>query len=113
MAEVTIHEIEVDLVLDQKAIERIAGGPDVEAALIAVGQVGELAAKQLAPVDTGTLRRSITHELGQRGFDQYVRIGTNISYAIFQEVGTRFHPAHPFLRPALVDIERFLQDGEI
>ncbi len=110
--QIKINEIEVEVTLDREAIERLAGGPDVERALQAVGQVGEAAAKGYAPVDTGTLRRSLTHELGKRGFDQYVRIGTNISYAIFQELGTRFHPAHPFLRPSLADIELFIRRSD-
>lgn len=94
------------VVIDKDAIEKLAGGPDVTKALERAGQVGEASAKRHAPVDTGNLRRSITHELGRAGINQYVRIGTNVEYAIFQEVGTRFHPAHPFLRPAVEDIRR-------
>lgn len=91
--------------LDRKAIEKIAGGKDVRKALEIVGQIGEGSAKGHAPVDTGNLRRSITHELGASGLNQYVRIGTNVEYAVFQELGTRFHPAHPFLRPAFEAIK--------
>lgn len=61
----------------------------------------EAAAKRLAPVDTGRLRASITNQLGQDAQGLYAVIGTNVEYAIFQEFGTRFMPAHPFLRPAL------------
>jgi len=105
-----LSEIKIDFKLDQSAINEIAGGPDVERALQIIGQVGEGSAKEHAPVLTGHLRRSLTHELGKDGFDQFVRIGTNVSYAIFQELGTRFHPAHPFLRPALSDIEGFVKN---
>ncbi len=106
-----LSEIKIDFTLDQDAIQRLSGGEDVERALAIIGQVGEASAKTNAPVDTGHLRRSVTHELGKIGFDQFVRIGTNVNYAIFQEIGTRFHPAHPFLRPALADIEEFVKNA--
>lgn len=58
-------------------------------------------AKQLAPVDTGRLRSSITWKLGHDARGLYAEIGSNVEYAIFQELGTRFVPPHPYLRPAL------------
>lgn len=102
---------EVEVKLDPKAIRELANSRQIEDGLIILGQVGEAAAKRNAPVDTGTLRRSITHELSRRGLAKTVRIGTNIYYAIFQEIGTIFHPAHPYLRPALDEIERYLRSG--
>jgi HK97 gp10 family phage protein len=95
---------EFGLELDANAIKQLGGSQDVTTALILIGQAGEASAKSHAPVDTGNLRRSITHELGDRDGVQYVRIGTNVRYAIYQELGTRFHPANPFLRPALEDL---------
>jgi len=61
----------------------------------------EAAAKRLAPVDTGRLRSSITHEVGHdiRGLVGFV--GSDVHYAIYQELGTRFMHAQPYLRPAL------------
>lgn len=94
------------ITLDNAAIAKLAGGPDIRKALEVVGQVGERAAKEHVAVDTGNLRRSITHELGGRGLEQYVRIGTNVDYAIFQELGTRHHSAQPFLRPAMEAVRR-------
>jgi HK97 gp10 family phage protein len=101
---------EFTITLDREAVANVAAGKSIEETLIILAQVGEAAAKTNAPVDTGHLRRSITHELingGKRS--QHARVGTNVSYAIFQEVGTRFHPAHPFLRPAMAEIESFLR----
>ena len=96
--------------IDSDAVERLTGSDDVGHALIILGQVGEAGAKEAAPVDTGHLRRSITHELVDLGTKNiHARVGTNVVYAIFQELGTRFHPAHPFLRPALVAVEQFLR----
>lgn len=63
----------------------------------------ESGAKRRSPVDTGRLRSSITHELGHSGTIIEAHIGTNVNYAIFQELGTSRMRAHPFLRPALDD----------
>ena len=53
-------------------------------ALEIVGGKAETYAKQLAPVDTGRLRNSITHQ--QLDEDTEV-IGTNVEYAPYQELG--------------------------
>lgn len=53
-------------------------------------------AKSLCPVDTGRLRSSITYEVE----DLTVRIGSDVEYAIYVEMGTRSQRARPYLRPA-------------
>jgi HK97 gp10 family phage protein len=58
-------------------------------------------AKHLCPVDTGRLRSSIMNQLATDERGLLALIGTNVDYAIYQELGTRFMPAQPFLRPAL------------
>ena len=63
-----------------------------EAALIVEGQ-----AVSLAPVDTGNLKNSITHQV--KGDE--ARIGTNTDYGPYLEFGTRKMPAQPYLRPAM------------
>lgn len=55
-------------------------------------------AKRQAPVDTGRLRASITHEAEEDG----VIIGTNVHYAIYQELGTRYMNPQPYLVPGLL-----------
>ena len=65
------------------------------------GLVVEGYAKKLAPVDTGNLRNSITHEVDDGEPAAY--IGTNVEYAPYQELGTRHMKAHPFLKPAVAD----------
>lgn len=52
-------------------------------------------------VQTGRLRSSITEELGQEGDELVERIGTDVVYAPYVELGTSRAPAYPFLRPAL------------
>ena len=97
------------VVLDNDAIAKLSGGDDIIRALEVAGGIGELSAKEHAPVDTGNLRRSITHEVTVRGDNPFVRIGTNVEYGLFQEVGTVHHPAHPFLRPAMEAIRRAIK----
>lgn len=68
-------------------------------------------ARRRAPVDTGRLRNSITHELAPDELS--ARIGTNVHYAPFQEFGTRRHAARPFLFPALeAERQRFTKRVE-
>lgn len=61
----------------------------------------EAAAKRYCPVDTGRLRSSITHETGTDERGPVARIGTNVDYGVYVEVGTSRAAAQPFLRPAL------------
>lgn len=62
----------------------------VEAALEAVGLQAEGYAKAnitaAGRVDTGELRNSVTHQV--EGSEQAVYIGSNLEYAIYNEVGT-------------------------
>lgn len=100
----------------------------VEKALEECGLVAEGYAKKLAPVDTGNLRNSISHKVDPEGPAVYV--GTNNSYAAYQEFGTgiyteggrdtpwvyqdekgnwhwtRGNKAQPFLKPAVADHAR-------
>ena len=64
-------------------------------------------ASLLAPVDTGNLRASIHGRVeGRVGI-----VGTGpVKYAEFQEYGTRFMPAQPFLRPAIDAYRKRLTD---
>ena len=54
-------------------------------ALMKCGATVENYAKQDAPVDTGRLRNSIHHEMED---DDTVDIGTDVEYAVYQELGT-------------------------
>lgn len=56
-------------------------------------------AKQLSPVDTGTLRRSIHHEIGGGGLS--AEVGTDVEYGPHVEWGTYVSPPQPYLGPAL------------
>ena len=106
-----------------------------DAVLRALERCGEQAegyAKDLAPVDTGNLRNSISHKVDDG--EPAVYIGSNTSYAPYVELATgiyaeggrptpwvyqdaqgnwhwtRGNRAHPFLKPAVADHARTYQN---
>lgn len=81
------------------AVEKAVGGGQARKALLVAALPVVNRAKELSPIETGTLRRSIQAEEGPG--EREVSIGTNVEYAVYQEFGTSRMPAHPFLRPAL------------
>jgi phage gpG-like protein len=118
-----------ELVWDEAALFAVLNSPSgfVARDLLRRGVAVESAAKVYASgvgggphVQTGRLRASITHQLGEDPLGLYVDIGTNVEYAPYVELG---HPntahvyprrgggfgyvsdrptkAYPFLRPAL------------
>ena len=130
--EVTSHRIEV-IEAKNEAIAR---------ALETIGLVAERYAKEKAPVDTGRLRNSISHQVD----DETVYVGTNVEYAPYLEFGTGkfaesggrptpwsyqdskgdWHTTNgmkpqPYLRPAIDDhmseykqiVQNELQNGQI
>ena len=70
-------------------------------ALEAIGIQAEGDVAELAPVDTGRLRDSITHEVDES--EEAVYVGTNVEYAAYQEYGTSRMRAHPFLKPGIMN----------
>ena len=70
-------------------------------ALEAIGIQAEGDVAELAPVDTGRLGDSITHEVDES--EEAVYIGTNVEYAAYQEYGTSRMKAHPFLKPGIMN----------
>jgi HK97 gp10 family phage protein len=77
---------------------RVAGELDN---LTEAGQTGgrevQRRAQSAAPVATGALARSIRAE----ATGTEITVGTPVPYAPFQEYGTVYTPASPYLRPAL------------
>ena len=82
--------------LDIAALERAVAGV-ASAELVKIGAAVATEAKRLAPVDTGRLRSSIFSQ--PDGPD--VLVGASASYAAFQEFGTRYQHAQPFMTPAI------------
>lgn len=83
----------------QSNIERVKGLMDSnkEAALTAIGEFVEGAAKTNSAVDTGNYRDS----WGYRVADTSVTIGNNTEYSIYLEKGTSRAAAQPALQPAV------------
>ena len=79
----------------------------VTRALEMIGLKAEKYAKALAPVDTGNLRNSITHQV--RAEEHAVHIGTNVEYAPYVELGTKNKTGgtkmakRPYIVPAIED----------
>lgn len=95
------------------------------AALEAIGSKAAGYAGALAPHDTGRLRNSITwatQESEGRSFsysdeqgnsfsdkvgtgvqEDTVCVGTNVEYAVYQEMGTSKIHAHPYLKPGVMN----------
>lgn len=91
------------VVMDPVAVKALLSGPDGPIArhLEKMGVLAETQAKRLCPVDTGRLRASIRHTLAVEDDEIVCYVGSDVVYAIYQEMGTRFMPAQPFLRPAV------------
>lgn len=98
---------------NEAALRRELAGPRSGTAmyLSRVGARVESQAKQNASgrpgprVDTGNLRSSITHALGDDAFGPFVDIGTNVFYGLFLELGTSRMRPYPFLVPALQAVD--------
>lgn len=57
-------------------------------------------AKQGCPVETGRLRSSITTVQQEKDKKWFVKVGSNVFYAVYQNFGTRFIKATFFLTNA-------------
>lgn len=68
------------------------------------GRKIETQAKCDAPVKYGILRASITTDTRDLA-SLVVRVGTNVKYAPYQEFGTRYIEARPYLYPAFFSYE--------
>ena len=69
-------------------------------ALEICGGTAERYAKEICPVDTGRLRNSIAHAQVDSHTES---VGSNVEYAPYVELGTRYQRAQPYLRPAVED----------
>lgn len=98
---VVINRLAMDAMLHHKN-----GYVNAEVTRIAIDV--ETEAKRLAPVDTGNLRASINHVSGYGDQGPVAYVGTDVPYAIYQELGTWKMRAQPFLRPALQSIRNRL-----
>jgi len=61
--------------------------------------------KELCPVITGTLRRSISSKTEVKGNEVKGIVGANTKYAEAVELGTSKRPPHAYLMPAILEKE--------
>ena len=64
-------------------------------------------AKQLSPVDTGALRDSIDTKFESKGNKYTGYTYSDMDYALYVELGTRFVPPQPFMYPAYQENKDF------
>lgn len=83
--------------------------PRINAKMEEVGQAMVAEATRLAPVDTGHLKSAIGYTYNTQ--TKTITLHCDASYALFQELGTRHIPAHPFLRPAMNVVPRIWKGG--
>ena len=65
-------------------------------------------AMRMAPVDTGTLKRSIGLEITEAGMTAEVE--ATAEYAPYVEYGTRFMKAQPYIRPSLEEQKKSFEN---
>ena len=93
----------------QKKLKKNIQMDDVKRVVRHNGAEMQTKAQQNAPVDTGTLKRSIGLEITDSGMTAEVM--PTADYAPYVELGTRFMDAQPYLGPAFKDQkEKFKKD---
>lgn len=93
----------------QKKLRQNVQMADVKKVVRHKGAEMQAKAQQNAPVDTGTLKRSIGIEITDGGMTAEVE--PTADYAPYVELGTRFMEAQPYLGPAFNEQkEKFKKD---
>lgn len=93
----------------QKKLKKNVQMEDVKRVVRHNGAEMQEKAQRNAPVDTGTLKRSIGLEITDSGMAAEVEPAAE--YAPYVELGTRFMEAQPYLKPAFDDQkEKFRKD---
>lgn len=98
---------ETRVVLDQEGLDKLLRSPagDIGKAVLTGVVMVESAAKRLAPVDTGRLRASITHEVAIDAVGLVGQVGTDVEYAPHVEYGTIHMAPRAFLRGGLAALK--------
>ena len=105
---------EIEVLVDNTAVYASMLEERILVALEAVGIDVEKIAKANAPYDTGRLEGSITHAIDNG--EKAVYIGTNVSYAGYQELGVHStgyagaNGGRGYLRPAVNDNKQRIHD---
>lgn len=93
----------------QRKLKKNVRMDDVKRVVRHNGAEMQAKAQQNAPVDTGTLKRSIGLEITDSGMSAEVE--PTAEYAPYVELGTRFMDPQPYLKPAFDEQkEKFKKD---
>lgn len=93
----------------QKKLKKNVNMEDVKRVVRHNGAEMQEKAQRNAPVDTGTLKRSIGLEITDG--DMSAEVEPTAEYAPYVELGTRFMEAQPYLKPAFDEQkEKFKKD---
>lgn len=93
----------------QKKLKSNCTLDDVKRVVRRNGADMQIKAQRLAPVDTGTLEKSVGLDVEDAGFT--AKVEPTAEYAPYVEVGTRFMEAQPFVKPAFNEQkQKFKQD---
>lgn len=87
----------------QRKLRKLSEGTS-EALLLAMTKAAlniEGRAKELCPVITGTLRRSISSKAERKADKAIGTVGANVEYAAAVEFGTSKRPPKPYIMPAI------------
>ena len=85
----------------QKKLKNNTDLSDVKKVVRHNGSEMQKKAQKNAPVDSGTLKRSIGLEINEGGM--VAEVEPTADYAPYVELGTRFMEAQPYLKPAFDD----------
>lgn len=89
----------------ERMVEELHGAPML-AGMRQATLLVQRSARVNSPVDTGRLRASIAPEVTMQGLNVQGIIGSNVVYAPFQELGTRYMQGKRYLGRALESNER-------
>lgn len=99
------HEIKIEGIAElDKKLARSIKKQAVRSIVKKNGAALQKKAQKNAPVDTGTLERSIGLEIKDDGMTAVVE--PTAEYAAYVEYGTRFMKAQPYLKPAFEEQQR-------
>lgn len=90
---------------NDNAIEELTGSPEFINEMARTGQRIVNRAKVLCPVDTGRLRSSINWQIIRTNSEERpvaLLVGSNVNYAGYVELGTRYMTARHYLLEALL-----------
>lgn len=103
MSDLTVHGLK-ELQRDLRTLPRKIQGRVVRNATRAGAVVARRKAKETAPVGTGQLKKDVVLRSRRTNNRHEVRVSVGVKqtsfYGMFQEFGTRFMAARPWLRPA-------------